>query len=351
MPNRDFHSWRTNRPNFCSIDARAADICWCVWRAGVPGLIRPEETRTRPKADVGYCSCFTKSTHIAAPSRYAVGEFSPRKARGVSLWKEHGPWPARSPAAALFARDGAYPPPPGIVRPSITMCDLPPLDSTFGSLRAPTFAVSPPSAGEVDKNPKVQVRLTHGVTGPDDDIISRGRQPGPRRRPRSERTRIPPRVGPGDFCNPPRGRGRERLFQERDSANSPRPPDRLPSSTCPDAVLLLLCDRETSLVAPRWTPRTRVYASSFIHFLSSGVAGHHEVEKRLGQRLGEIREPIILSRRFFRNERTNEFSLLRPSNEMASFSGSLDFAIYPAHTFSGSVFWILPGFLRGLFGL
>ena len=57
------------------------------------------------RAKAGYCLYCTRPTHVALPSRYTVGEYSCHKAHGVQLWKDHGPWAARSFAATLYARD------------------------------------------------------------------------------------------------------------------------------------------------------------------------------------------------------------------------------------------------------
>ena len=55
------------------------------------------------RAKVRYCPCCTRPTHIAAPSRYVVGEFPPPKDGGISLRTEHRPWAARCYAAPLYA--------------------------------------------------------------------------------------------------------------------------------------------------------------------------------------------------------------------------------------------------------
>ena len=56
------------------------------------------------RAEVGYRPCCARPTHIAVPSRYVGGEFSPQKAREISLRTERGTWPGRCFAACLFAQ-------------------------------------------------------------------------------------------------------------------------------------------------------------------------------------------------------------------------------------------------------
>ena len=55
------------------------------------------------RARVGFCPRCAKPTHIAVPSRYAVGEFSLPKAWGISSPKERRPWAVQFYAASLFA--------------------------------------------------------------------------------------------------------------------------------------------------------------------------------------------------------------------------------------------------------
>ena len=43
------------------------------------------------RAKVGYCPCCTGPSHVALPSRYRVGKYSSRDARGIQLWKDPGP--------------------------------------------------------------------------------------------------------------------------------------------------------------------------------------------------------------------------------------------------------------------
>ena len=114
-----------------------------------------KETEMTRRAKVGNCPCCTDPTHNAAPSRHEVGEYSPHKARGVSPWKEHGPWAARFFAASLYAQGWAHLPSAWDRAAQYPKMRAPPLfGGTFGSLRAPTSAVSPPcTQGEVGKNP------------------------------------------------------------------------------------------------------------------------------------------------------------------------------------------------------
>ena len=60
-----------------SILVRLAGTCATAHPRG-----RAELTR---RANVEDCPCCTRSTHIAVPTRYSVGEFPKEKARGVSL--------------------------------------------------------------------------------------------------------------------------------------------------------------------------------------------------------------------------------------------------------------------------
>ena len=43
------------------------------------------------RAKVGYCPRCARSSHVAAPPRYVVGEFYGHKARGIQLRMDHGP--------------------------------------------------------------------------------------------------------------------------------------------------------------------------------------------------------------------------------------------------------------------
>ena len=86
--------------------------------AGSSILVRLEGTCARahqgPKTDlarrakVGYCPCCARAAHVAAPTRYTVREFSDEKARGLELWRKHGPWAARRSAAYIFSRSVGY---------------------------------------------------------------------------------------------------------------------------------------------------------------------------------------------------------------------------------------------------
>ena len=60
------------------------------------------------RAKVGFCPCCASPTHFAAPSRYWVGEYSPRKAHGIQSRRERGPWAVRYFAGALYVRDSGY---------------------------------------------------------------------------------------------------------------------------------------------------------------------------------------------------------------------------------------------------
>ena len=93
----------------------------CYGNSYIP--VRKDGTRSRARqgrkkadalaqrAKTGHCPCFTRPTHVAATSRYAVGGFPPQGARGVSLWMEYGPLAARHCAASIFAQfRGRVPP-------------------------------------------------------------------------------------------------------------------------------------------------------------------------------------------------------------------------------------------------
>ena len=105
-------------------------------------------------------------------------------------------------------------------------------------LRAPTSAVPPPSTWEeVDKNSKVEVRLTRGVIDPDEDNTNRRRRPAHHRRPRSGRTKTSLNVGPDESRAPPSTpRGGERHY-----AAAVRSP---PALQLPEAVRLPPRDQE-----------------------------------------------------------------------------------------------------------
>ena len=60
------------------------------------------------RARVGNCPCCTRPTHVAVPTRYAVGEFSKERARGLALRTEHGPWAAQRCSASIYAQHWGY---------------------------------------------------------------------------------------------------------------------------------------------------------------------------------------------------------------------------------------------------
>ena len=95
---------------------QSAELVFGQRAGGGRVLARPEGTRTRAhkagesaavtrRAKVGYCTCRNRPTHIAAPPRYVAGELPPLKARGASLWMEHGPWAAGFSTASHYAQD------------------------------------------------------------------------------------------------------------------------------------------------------------------------------------------------------------------------------------------------------
>ena len=72
-------------------------------------LVRLEGTCTRAHPGGGpNCPCCARPTHVAAPARYAVGELSKEKARGVFLRTERGPRAARRYAARAYAQSWDY---------------------------------------------------------------------------------------------------------------------------------------------------------------------------------------------------------------------------------------------------
>ena len=107
-------------------------------------------------AKVGFCPCCAGPTHIAAPSRYSVGEYPPNKARVVHLWKEHGPWAVRYFAGDLYAHDSGYLPPAWDWAAQSLAVRAPPLfDGYFGTVRDNNPAVSPPLSQEaMSRGPK-----------------------------------------------------------------------------------------------------------------------------------------------------------------------------------------------------
>ena len=60
------------------------------------------------RAEVGFCPCCARPTHVAAPSRYMVGEFSSYSAPGIQLRWERCPWAVRYFANGFFARNSGY---------------------------------------------------------------------------------------------------------------------------------------------------------------------------------------------------------------------------------------------------
>ena len=74
--------------------------------SGPPGGKKDDIAR---RAKAGYCPCCARPTHVALPSRYAAGEHSGHKARGVQLRRDRGSWAARFFAAVFFARDNGSP--------------------------------------------------------------------------------------------------------------------------------------------------------------------------------------------------------------------------------------------------
>ena len=153
---------------------------------------------------------------------------------------EHGPWTARYFAASLYVQEWAYLPSAGDwAARSLTLSAPPLFGGKSGFLRAPTYAVSPPSTREAaDKNPEVAARLTSRVTNPEEDMTNRRRRRTPRRRSRSNFTETPSRTCPEEAPSPPRGRQRESEPHGRESADTPRPPDYLPPPNSPEASLI-----------------------------------------------------------------------------------------------------------------
>ena len=104
-----------------------------------------KNAETAQRAKVGYCPCCTRPTHIAAPSRYVVGEFAPSNHRGNSLWMEHGPRAVRYFAAPLYAQDCGYFPPASDWAARPLNARAPPLfDGAFGSAHGRGPSVSRP---------------------------------------------------------------------------------------------------------------------------------------------------------------------------------------------------------------
>ena len=56
------------------------------------------------RAGVGHCPLSTRPAHVAAPVRFELEVFAPKKVRGLSLLMERGPWAARFYAACVCAR-------------------------------------------------------------------------------------------------------------------------------------------------------------------------------------------------------------------------------------------------------
>ena len=208
--------------------------------ARVPGPENSDRRRGRPREHRWATALAARNRPISWPRRdMRLASTSRAKLGGLAVERA---WPS---GGSFFLQPtctrkiGLTSPPLGIGRPSVSPCVLLHcLVVLFGFLRAPTSAVSAPSARqEVDKSPKVEVRLTNGVVGRAADNANRCRRPAPRRRSRSGQRRTSSRVGPGDSLDPLRGRGLECVSQGRESANSPRLPDYLPASSSPGAVL------------------------------------------------------------------------------------------------------------------
>ena len=62
------------------------------------------KTGSARRAEVGYCPCSTRASHVAAPLRCEVGKFPNEKARGLNLARDYGPWAARRYAAYIYSR-------------------------------------------------------------------------------------------------------------------------------------------------------------------------------------------------------------------------------------------------------
>ena len=88
------------------------------------------------RTKAGCCPCCARPIHVAAPFRYQAGEYSWRKAHGIRLRRQHGPWAVRYfgclvlKPPALF--DGHF----GALRKKTSRCPLPELPGRFGGKSA-----------------------------------------------------------------------------------------------------------------------------------------------------------------------------------------------------------------------
>ena len=131
---------------------------------------------------MGSRPCCAKPTHIAAPSRYPVGEFFAFIARWISLWNEHGPWAVCYYAASLYAYGSGYLPSAWDWAAQYLVASAPPLfDGTFGAAHASNPAVPPASTQEeVETDPKPQVNLIPIAPAPSGDLLNGHRHPATR---------------------------------------------------------------------------------------------------------------------------------------------------------------------------
>ena len=139
------------------------------------------------RAKVGFCLCCSKPTHVAAPVRRSVGEYSFYKARCMFLWKEDGSWAARCLAGALYARDSGYLPSTWYwAAQSLVIRASPLFGGFFGTAHADNPAVSAPVSSEaMGRGPKPKINLSTCAPEPSEeaDALRLGAAPlGPRPR-------------------------------------------------------------------------------------------------------------------------------------------------------------------------
>ena len=170
------------------------------------------------RAKLGYRPCCARPTHAAGPNRYAAGEFSKEKVRGLSQWTGHGPSAARRYAACVFAQSWVYLPRNlDWAAKSLKTAAPPLLGGLSGTVNAKPPPLRIPSTNADDvSNRKVTMNLGEGVPHPDRELLERRRQPG--------RPTCPPSPSPST------PRVKPTPSSQSDGENSPRsvPPPQAP---------------------------------------------------------------------------------------------------------------------------
>ena len=173
-----------------------------------------------PRAKVGYCPCCAPPTHIAAPSRYQVGEYSAHKARGVQMRTDHGPRAVRYFAGAVYAHDSGYLPSawdwaaqPLVLKPG----------ALFEGYEEHPAVTPPPSQSDLEGNPEPTVHLSKALPLLLQEIAHRRRHPPTRSCPPGTVSNPAPRRSPRGI--PQRRGGFRSVGKSTKSKYEPPPPD------------------------------------------------------------------------------------------------------------------------------